>query len=219
MLDLNLIQQICIWVLPLLFAITLHEAAHGYVAYKLGDPTAKLLGRVSMNPIRHIDPVGTIAVPLVIGLVSNFAFVFGWAKPVPISERNFKHPKRDAALVAMAGPSANFLMCLFWGLMMKVAITLGVAQSSAVLFLFLSAKAGIFINIILMLLNLLPIPPLDGSRLASALIPGKWDYYYQKIEPYGFLIIVALLATNVLSLILSPPFRVMLRFVQWIFQF
>lgn len=219
MLDLSLIQQICIWVLPLLFAITLHEAAHGFVAYKLGDPTAKLLGRVSMNPTRHIDPIGTVAVPLLIGLMSNFAFVFGWAKPVPISERNFKNPKRDAALVAIAGPMANLLMCIMWAAIMKLSISLGVDKSSATLFLFLSAKAGIFINLILMLLNLLPIPPLDGSRFVSAILPGKWDYYYQKVEPYGFIIIIALLVTNLLGLILTPPFRAMLSLIQWVFQF
>ncbi len=219
MLQLSLIQQISIWILPLLFAITLHEAAHGYVAYKLGDPTAKLLGRISFNPVKHIDMVGTIAMPLLIGIMTQFSFIFGWAKPVPISPRNFKNPRRDSALVAIAGPTANFLMAMLWAGFMKLALYLNIDSSYAVLFLFLTAKAGIFINLILMLLNLLPIPPLDGSRFVAAIIPRKWDYYYQQIEPYGFIILIILLLTNTLSYILLPPFRLILTIFQTIFQF
>lgn len=219
MLELTLIQQISVWILPILFAVTLHEAAHGYVAYKLGDPTAKLLGRITINPIKHIDPVGTIAVPLLMGIMTQFSFVFGWAKPVPISPRNFKSPRRDNFLVALAGPGANFLMALFWGALLKLSITLGLDKSYATLFLFLAAKAGIFVNALLMILNLLPIPPLDGGRMLSSVIPPKWDYYYQRVEPYGLIIVVLLILTNVLSFILTPPFRAFLSFIQFIYQF
>lgn len=198
------IQLITVWVLPVLFAITLHEAAHGLCAYKLGDPTAKLLGRVTANPIAHIDPIGTIAVPLILGYLSSFQFIFGWAKPVPISPANFKNPRRDNALVALAGPAANFAMALFWGLCLKVTALNFAADSQVLQFLALSAKAGILINAVLMAFNLLPIPPLDGSRVLSSALPPKYDYYFSKIEPYGFIILMVLIVTQVIHWLIMP---------------
>jgi Zn-dependent protease len=217
--ELSLLQQIAVWALPILLAVTLHEAAHGWVAFKLGDPTAKLLGRVTLNPIRHIDPIGTIIVPLALGFLTKFSFIFGWAKPVPISPRNFKNPKRDNALVALAGPFANLIMCFMWASFMKIAIMNDPINNMAMLFLLFASKAGIMINLILCFLNLLPIPPLDGSRVVSSLLPGRYAYYYDKLEPFGFMILLALILTNVIGFILTPPFKWTLSLLNQIFGF
>jgi len=202
--DLTLIQKICVWALPVLFAITLHEAAHGWCAYKLGDPTAKLLGRISINPLVHIDPLGTILVPLLVGYMSNFSFVFGWAKPVPITYQNFKNQRRDISLVSLAGPFANILMALFWALIFKILTLNLITNQELVKFIASACSAGIFINIILFCLNLLPIPPLDGSKVVSCLIPPKYAYYYDKLEPYGFMILIVLMYVGILNSILGP---------------
>lgn len=207
MLELSLIQKIAIWAIPVLLAITLHEAAHAFVAYRLGDSTAKMLGRLSLNPIKHIDPVGTIVFPLIVGFLSSFHFVFGYAKPVPINFNQLRNPRRDMALVTIAGPLANFVMALLWGLLLKLSIALGIQSSMVVLFLFLSAQAGIAINLILAFLNLIPIPPLDGSRVVASLLPPRYAYYYLRAEPFGFLILIVLLFTGVLGAILNPLYR------------
>lgn len=200
---LTTIQQICVWALPVLFAITLHEAAHGWAAYKLGDPTAKLLGRVSLNPIVHIDLIGSILVPLLIGFSSNFSMMFGWAKPVPVTYENFKNKRRDVILVALAGPLANIFMAILWGICLKFSSP-GAVDSSLLQFLVYSSTAGVAINFILFALNILPIPPLDGSKVVSSLLPPKYAYHYDKIEPYGFIILIILMATHTLGFLLQP---------------
>lgn len=185
---------------PVLFAITVHEAAHGWVANRLGDPTAAMLGRVSFNPIKHIDPVGTIAVPLVIFLTSKtllgVPFLFGWAKPVPVDWRRLRNPRWDMALVAVAGPGVNLLMAIGWGLALQLmVILLGLVEvPSAVLELYLRlCLVGVLINLFLMALNLMPVLPLDGGRVLSALLPRSWAPGFARLEPYGLLILVALL--------------------------
>jgi Zn-dependent protease len=199
----DLIQTITVYAIPVLFAITLHEAAHGYVARLFGDQTAFVAGRISLNPIRHIDPVGTIAVPLAILLVSKLfggGFLFGWAKPVPVSWSNLRHPKRDMIWVAAAGPGANLLMAIGWAIVLKLLATFGVAEE----FFVEMARAGIFVNIGLMALNLLPIPPLDGGRIVAGLLPNGLAAQYSRIEPFGLVVVLFLLATNTLHLFLQP---------------
>lgn len=200
--DLNeIVQKLAIWALPVLFAITLHEVAHGWVARYLGDNTAAQQGRLSLNPLKHIDPVGTVLVPGVLLLLGGF--LFGWAKPVPVDYRNLKNPKKDMALVAIAGPAVNLAMALGWALLLKVSLGqpheeglwLGLAQMGI---------AGITINLILMVLNLLPMPPLDGGRVAVGLLPMKPAMALSKIEPYGMVILIVLMFTGVLSKILGP---------------
>jgi len=203
MTDLTIIQKIAVWALPLIFAVTLHEVAHGYVAYLLGDYTAKLSGRLSLNPIKHIDPVGTIVVPLLMMLVSNF--IFGWAKPVPVDARNFKHPKKDMALVALAGPLSNLVMAFLWGLIAKMGL---IADASGNEWLGLPlaymGSVGILINVVLGVLNLIPIPPLDGGKVLEALLPNRAAHTFSLLEPYGFYILIALMLTGMLSSVISP---------------
>ncbi len=199
--DLTLVQKIVVWVIPVIFAITVHEVAHGWVAKLCGDKTAWMLGRLTLNPIKHIDPVGTILVPGL--MLATTGFVFGWAKPVPVISRNLHHPKRDMALVAIAGPLANFLMALAWALFIRLAIFINITEYSMPMIYV--GIAGIMINIVLGLLNLLPIPPLDGSRIVSWLLPAQWEHYYQYIERYGFFILIALMMTDVLGDILGAP--------------
>lgn len=200
--DLSLLQRIAVWALPVIFAITVHEVAHGWAARRLGDPTAMMLGRLTLNPIKHIDPIGTLLVPAVMFMVSPF--VFGWAKPVPVTWENLKHPKRDMALVAAAGPLANLIMALLWGLLIKITLMFGAQPGEPVQFLIYMGIAGISINIILMVLNLLPIPPLDGGRVLSGLLPGPWAWQLNRIESYGFVLLLLLLVTGVLGQILTP---------------
>ncbi|MCS3903104.1 Zn-dependent protease [Methylohalomonas lacus] len=201
--ELSLIQKIVVWALPVIFAITLHEVAHGWAAKYLGDRTAEMMGRLTLNPVRHIDPIGTIAMPLLLLLVSPF--VFGWAKPVPVTWENLRNPKRDMALVAIAGPAANLAMVLFWVLVIKLAgLFEGALPSSGVEFLYLMGAAGIIINIVLMVLNMIPIPPLDGSRVVSSMLPGAWANSYSRLEPYGLIILLVLLVTGVLGKVLTP---------------
>jgi Zn-dependent protease len=203
----GIIQAITVYAIPVLLAITVHEAAHGYVARMLGDSTAYMLGRVTLNPIKHIDPVGTIIVPLAILLMSKLAggagFMFGWAKPVPVNFANLRHPKRDMIWVAAAGPGVNLLMAILWALLMKVLIAAGSSES----FFMEMARAGIFVNIGLMALNLLPLPPLDGGRILVGLLPHNLALALSRVEPYGFFILIALLATNTLGFFLQPFYQ------------
>lgn len=204
--ELTLIQKIAVFALPVIFAITLHEAAHGYVARHFGDMTAAAAGRITLNPIRHIDPVGTILVPLMILLASKLlgggAILFGWAKPVPVNFGRLRRPKQDMLWVAAAGPGINLVMALFWALMIQVGQMLGSGFASAPLILM--GAAGVFINVILMALNLLPLPPLDGGRIAVSLLPMKQAVQFARLEPYGLFILLALLFTGVLGTILWP---------------
>jgi Zn-dependent protease len=198
MLEITVVQKIVAWILPVLFAITVHETAHGWMALRLGDKTALMLGRLTLNPIRHIDPLGTILIPGLMYLMAGF--IFGWAKPVPITWQNLKQPKRDMVYVAAAGPLSNLLMAVFWALTIRIGLSLG-DMGLALVFM---GVAGIFINTILMVLNLLPLPPLDGGRVMTGLLPGPLAYRFSLIEPYGFLILVGLLVTGLLGVILWP---------------
>ena len=198
MLDLTMVQRLAILAIPVLFAITLHEVAHGWVARLRGDSTAWMLGRLSLNPLRHIDPVGTILVPALTFVLGGI--LFGWAKPVPVNVRNFRQPRSDMALVAVAGPMANFAMALFWALVIRLSLTLG--DSSVVWFILLAGIAGMLINSVLMVLNLLPLPPLDGGRILAGLVPPRQSIMLDRIEPYGIWILVALLFTGILQTVL-----------------
>ncbi len=200
--ELPFYYQIFIWAIPVLFAVTLHEVGHGWAANKLGDSTAKNMGRLTINPLKHIDPMGTIAVPLITFFISGF--IFGWAKPVPVNWNKLRNTKRDIALVALAGPAANLVMIIFWLLVAKLFIG-SAEQGYFIANLFTSmAWAGIVINSLLMILNLFPLPPLDGSRVVFSLLPTHLAYRYSKIEPYGLIILVVLLVSGVLFKIIGP---------------
>ena len=199
MLDLSLVQKIAIWVVPVLLGITVHEVAHGWIATKLGDNTAFMLGRLTLNPLKHVDPMGTILIPGML-LLLQAGFIFGYAKPVPINWKNLRHPKRDMALVAAAGPVANLFMAIGWALLLRLGMSLGDSGMALVYM----GVAGITINAILMMLNLLPLPPLDGGRVLTGLLPGPLAYKFSRIEPYGFFILIGLLVTGVLGMILWP---------------
>jgi Zn-dependent protease len=201
--ELTLIQKITIWALPTIFAITLHEVAHGWVASFLGDQTARLSGRLSMNPIQHVDLIGTVFVPLILLTVSNF--IFGWAKPVPVDPRNLHHPRRDMALVALAGPLANLVMALFWGLIAKAGLMVAnIGNAWLGIPITYMGSAGIMINVVLGVLNLIPLPPLDGGKVLSSLLPPRFAYYLNTIEPYSFFILILLMFSGLLSYIISP---------------
>jgi len=197
----TIIYTIAVWAIPVLFAITLHEVAHGWIANKLGDSTARMLGRLTVNPLKHIDPIGTILVPLVMVLLQT-GFVFGWAKPVPINYNNLKNPRKDMAIVAVAGPLANLAMAIFWALVFKFGMTLGSTNLGEGIMAM--GKAGILINLVLFVFNLLPIPPLDGGRVLSAVVPPAVSDVLDRIEPYGFFIVIGLLYFGVLNVILNP---------------
>jgi Zn-dependent protease len=204
--ELTLIQKIAVFALPVIFAITLHEAAHGYVARYFGDMTAASQGRITANPIKHVDLVGTILVPLGILVMSKLfgagAILFGWAKPVPVNFANLRRPKQDMLWVAAAGPGMNLAMAVFWALVIQAGHALGSSFATAPMMLM--GAAGVFINVILMALNLLPLPPLDGGRIAVSLLPMKQAIQFSRIEPYGFFILLGLLFTGVLSIVLWP---------------
>lgn len=204
--ELSPIQFFTISIIPVLLAITVHEAAHGYAAKHFGDKTAYFLGRITLNPIKHIDPVGTVVIPGMLLLLSA-PFLFGWAKPVPVNFSNLNNPKKDMMWVALAGPASNLAMAIIW------AIVLGLFKSSGAsyaLFIIGMAQVGIMINLVLMLLNLLPIPPLDGGRMAVSLLPSPWSYKLASLERYGMFILIFLIVSGLLSAILLP----LLRFFQ-----
>jgi Zn-dependent protease len=196
------VQSVAIYALPVLFAITLHEAAHGYVARHFGDLTAYAQGRISLNPMRHIDVVGTIVIPIVLLVLSGGRFLFGWAKPVPVNYSALRRPKQHMAWVAAAGPGANLAMALCWALLLKLAIELPVNFFTSPMAEM--AKAGIVVNLVFMFLNLLPILPLDGGRILTSLLPDRMAWQYAKLEPWGLPVLLLLLVTNVLDGILGP---------------
>ena len=197
--ELTIIQKITAYALPIIFAITVHEAAHGYAARYFGDMTAHYLGRISLNPLKHIDPVGTIILPALAVMLGGI--LFGWAKPVPVNFSNLRNPKKNMMWVALAGPLSNLLMAIFWTF---IYARLQLFPDSSIFFLQVMALAGIQINLILMVLNMLPIPPLDGGRVAVSLLPYPWSSYIENLERYGLFIIIFLLFSGALSSILFP---------------
>ncbi|MBV1875116.1 MAG: site-2 protease family protein [Cycloclasticus sp.] len=201
--ELTLVGRIAVWILPVIFAITVHEVAHGWVASKFGDNTAKSLGRLTLNPISHMDLVGTVIVPGVLLLLGGF--IFGWAKPVPVNWNNLKNPKRDMVYVAIAGPLANLFMAAGWGVLMKVGYMIGSDNEFVSMPLIYMGYAGVFINAVLMMLNLLPILPLDGGRVLAGLLPSRISREFSKLERFGFPILVVIIAMGWLSKILGPP--------------
>ncbi|MBM3392434.1 MAG: site-2 protease family protein [Betaproteobacteria bacterium] len=217
----SLIQTLAIYAIPVLLAITLHEAAHGYVARHFGDPTAYLAGRISLNPLRHVDPVGTILVPGAIlvasKLIGGSAMLFGWAKPVPVDFSRLRNPKRDMLWVAAAGPGTNLLMAIGWALLLKIAAA--TPENLYTVPMTKMALAGIEINAVLMLLNLLPIPPLDGGRIAVSLLPHRLAWRFSRLEPYGLAILLLLLFTDILGVILWPLMVGFRHLLAVIFQF
>lgn len=210
----EMLDTIALYAFPVVFAITLHEAAHGYIARMFGDPTATQAGRVSLNPLRHIDPIGTIAVPLAILAASKLfggpPLLFGWAKPVPVDFGRLHRPKQDMLWVALAGPMANLLMAVIWALCLRLLFESG-GQGG---FFFEMSLIGVQINLVLMALNLLPILPLDGGRMLFSLLPSRMAWQYGKIEPYGMLIVIALLATGSLWVILEPVMELGRMFIR-----
>jgi Zn-dependent protease len=206
--DINQIMYgIAVGAIPVLFAVTLHEVAHGWVASLRGDPTAEMLGRLSLNPLKHVDPVGTILVP---GLMLLFSpYLFGWAKPVPVSFNRLNHPKSDMIFVALAGPLANLLMAILWVMVLKFTLVSGLKGGVAGDWLYAMAEIGIFINIILGAFNLLPIPPLDGGRVLRGLVPESIGRYLDRIEPFGLIILVVLLVSGFLRVLVGPIFSFM----------
>jgi Zn-dependent protease len=216
----QLVQTVAIYALPVLLAITLHEAAHGYVARHFGDMTAYAQGRISLNPARHIDLVGTIIVPVAILALTKFAggagMLFGWAKPVPVNYSALRRPRQHMLWVAAAGPGANLAMALAWAAVFKTADVLPANYFTQPLLLM--GRAGIEVNVVLMLLNLLPILPLDGGRIVASLLPHRLAWRYAKLEPWGFPILLLLIFTSTLGVILAPMIRFSFRVIGAVFQ-
>jgi Zn-dependent protease len=218
--ELNLVQTIAIYALPVVFAITLHEAAHGYVAMHFGDKTAWMLGRVSLNPVRHIDWVGTVVLPLAMLILSGGRFMFGWAKPVPVNFNALRNPKRDMLWVALAGPAANLAMALAWATVLKIADVSGFGAGG---FLPQVAAVGIAVNLVFMALNLLPILPLDGGRAVASLLPGRLAWSYSRLEPYGLpillgLVVVSSYGYDILGLLLDPIMNASRSVIETLFR-
>jgi len=211
----SLIQTLAISALPVIFAITLHEAAHGYAARHFGDPTAWQLGRISLNPLRHIDPIGTIVIPIAILLFSGGSFLFGYAKPVPVDFGRLRNPKQDMFWVAAAGPGANLFMALCWAFLLKMAWLL--PSSEFTLPLSEMSKIGIMVNCVLMVLNLLPLPPLDGGRIAVSLLPHNLAWKFAQLERWGFPILLLLLFTGILGAVMNPLVIMSARIIELIF--
>jgi len=191
----ELIQTVLIYALPVLFAITIHEAAHGYAARHFGDNTAAMMGRITLNPIKHIDPIGTILMPLLLYFATSGAFLFGYAKPVPVRFDQLRHPKRDMIWVALAGPASNFVQAVFWGLLLIVLVGTGLQER----FFLEMCRAGILVNLVMWAFNLFPLPPLDGGRILVGLLPWKQAQVLARVEPYGFFIVMALVIAGVVG--------------------
>jgi len=191
----TLIQTVLIYALPVLFAITIHEAAHGYVARHFGDKTAYVMGRVTLNPVKHIDPVGTILMPLLLYFATSGAFLFGYAKPVPVNFGRLRRPRRDSVWVALAGPASNFIQAILWAALYTVLVGIGVQER----FFLQMAKAGILVNLVMFAFNLFPLPPLDGGRVVAGLLPPRAAWTFSRIEPWGFFIVMALVIAGVVS--------------------
>ncbi|MEY3974166.1 MAG: hypothetical protein RIS59_527 [Pseudomonadota bacterium] len=209
----ELIRAVSIFAIPVLFAITLHEAAHGYVARHFGDTTAAAMGRISLNPARHIDPVGTLLVPILLLTLSGGSLLFGWAKPVPVNFSALRRPKQDMLWVAAAGPAANLLQALLWGLVLRLGlwaggdtdpVGLGDGLHALTVPMVLMGAAGIIVNLALMVLNLLPLPPLDGGRMVVSLLPDRQAWQFARLERWGFLILIVLLVTGLLGSLIWP---------------
>ena len=197
----ELIQTVLIYALPVLFAITLHEAAHGYAARLLGDPTATLMGRVTLNPMAHIDPIGTVLMPLLLYFSTGGAFLFGYAKPVPVRFDRLRRPKRDMVWVALAGPGINLVQALVWGAALLLLAHLGVSER----FFLEMCRAGVLTNVVMFAFNLFPLPPLDGGRILTGLLPWRQALWLSRVEPWGFYIVLALVVTGVASALWMRP--------------
>nr|WP_222622829.1 site-2 protease family protein [Ramlibacter cellulosilyticus] len=214
-----MIQTVLIYALPVLFAITVHEAAHGYVARHFGDNTAAMMGRVTLNPIKHIDPIGTILMPLMLYFATSGAFLFGYAKPVPVNFAHLRHPKRDMIWVALAGPLSNFVQAILWALVFTLLTAFGINER----FFLLMAKAGVLVNLVMWAFNLFPLPPLDGGRVLVGLLPPRQAYAFSRIEPWGFFIVLGLVLAGIVSTFwLSPLISVGYTILGWLlspFQF
>jgi Zn-dependent protease len=191
----NLIQTVAIYTLPVLFAITVHEAAHGYAARHFGDNTAYLLGRMTLNPLKHIDPIGTIAMPLLLYFATSGAFLFGYAKPVPVNFAQLRNPKRDMVWVALAGPGANLVQALLWGIALYLLQGAGITE----LFFLKMCEGGILVNIVMFVFNLFPLPPLDGGRILVGLLPYRQAALISRVEPWGFFIVMALVISGIIT--------------------
>ncbi len=197
----NLIQTVTLYALPVLFAITVHEAAHGYAARHFGDNTAWMLGRVTLNPTKHIDPIGTILMPLLLYVATSGAFVFGYAKPVPVRFGNLRNPKRDMVWVALAGPGANLVMAFFWGIAILLVKSLGISEP----FILEMCQGGVLVNVVMFAFNMFPLPPLDGGRILIGLLPYRQAELVSRVEPWGFFIVMALVIMNVISALWMQP--------------
>ena len=197
----QLIQNIAIWAIPVLFSITVHEAAHGYAARHFGDNTAYLLGRITLNPIKHIDPVGTILMPLLLLFSTSGAFLFGYAKPVPVRFGNLRNPKRDMVWVALAGPAANLLQAFLWGLLLILLLAMDVSEP----YFLAVCKAGVTVNVVMFVFNLFPLPPLDGGRILVGLLPYRQAALVSRVEPWGFFIVMALVLSGIVSQLWMQP--------------
>ena len=197
----NLVQTVLIYALPVLFAITVHEAAHGYVARHFGDPTASMMGRVTLNPVSHIDPIGTILMPLLLYFATSGAFLFGYAKPVPVDFTRLRRPKRDMVWVALAGPASNFVQALLWAIGLVLLAAAGVQEE----FFLEMCRAGVLVNLVMWAFNLFPLPPLDGGRILVGLLPWRQAHWVARIEPWGFFIVMGLVLVGIVgSLWLRP---------------
>lgn len=211
--DPTLIQNIAVYAIPVLLAITLHEAAHGYVAKHFGDDTAFVMGRISLNPLRHVDPIGTIAMPLLLYFATKGAFVFGYAKPVPVRFDRLRDPRWNGMWVALAGPATNFVQAILWGVLAVGLVVGGVTEP----FLTGMARAGILVNMVMAAFNMFPLPPLDGGRVLAALLPPRAAMVLARIEPFGFFIVMALILSNVITNVwMRPIMALLLQLLQWI---
>ena len=197
----NLIQTVLIYALPVLFAITVHEAAHGYAARHFGDNTAYMLGRITLNPIKHIDPIGTILMPIMLYFATSGAFLFGYAKPVPVNFGHLRNPKRDMVWVALAGPASNFIQAIVWAVVMITLVGTGMDER----FFLEMARAGVLVNLVMWAFNLFPVPPLDGGRILVGLLPWKQAQMVSRLEPYGFFIVMGLVIFGVVGTIWLRP--------------